>query len=580
MPSRPLFAAAGAAVVAAVVAGSASSQGPAEPVAVFPAAGTKVASPKTQISFRGAGEGQLTGIVVKGSVSGRHGGTLRAHSDGQGASFLPKKDFRSGEHVTVALDRPMVGERDNVVRFRIARTPGNFSLPTQKDKGGDPPGAQHFESVPHLRPPSIKILTREPEARGDGHIFVAAKAGPGQDGPIIADERGRTLWFYRLPDRRTSFDFRRQVYRGKPVLTWWQGKSRPGQGLGYGRILDSSYRQIAKVRAGNGYQADLHEFEISRRNTALILVYNPVNFGSGVSMDTIVQEIDIPTGLVMYEWHTLGMLSRSESYEKREGDNPYDLAHLNSIQLQPDGHFLVSARHTNAIYKLDGRTAGVRWRLGGKRSDFRMGKNTRVISQHDARLQPDGSITLYDNGGPPKPGKESRGLWLNVNEAERTVSVRRDIRYRRKLKAFSQGNMQVLPDGSVFVGWGGNVPWFSQHAPDGRIIFDAQFRPKSDDTDRAYRFPWVGRPARPPDVVANSDDGRTTVHVSWNGSTGVARWEVLGGQSAGALKPLASKGRFGFETRINFAGTPRFVAARARAANGAVLGTSDEVRPR
>jgi hypothetical protein len=579
VPPRLTTFLAAAAIVAAVAASSGSTQAAHPAVAVFPSAGTLVASPDSQISFRGATPAELTGIKVKGSVSGVHGGTLRAHSDGQGASFIPKHGFRRGEHVRVYADLPLVGEEHGYVRFRISRPPGPWTLGKGNDPGGSPEGEQHFVSRPSLQPPSVVVDKLKKRARGQGDIFVAAKAGPGQDGPMISDERGNLVWFHKNPKKTSVFDFRSQTYRGKPVLTWWEGRARPGQGLGEDMIYDSSYRHIATVRAGNGYRADLHEFEISPHDTGLVLVYEPVTFGGTTAMDTVVQEIDIPTGLVMYEFHSLGKISSRESHGPHDEGHPYDVAHLNSIQMVPDGNLLISARHTNTVYKISRRTGNILWRLGGSRSDFKMAGGSDFIAQHHARLQPDGSITLFDNGGPPDPGRESRVLWLNVNEDKMRVSVRKSYRYRRPLKAFSQGSAQVLGNGDVFVGWGGNEPYFSEYTPKGSAVFDAHFKPKSDDTYRAYRFPWHGRPEHAPDVAARAHAGKTGVYASWNGATEVARWQVLAGGSKTSLSPVATVARDGFETQATINGEPAFVQVRALDSSGNPLGTSRAVKP-
>jgi hypothetical protein len=570
---------AAAALVAAIASFSGASQAAHPAVAVFPAQGTLVASPETQISFRGATPGELTGIKVRGSVSGTHGGTLKAHSDGQGASFVPERGFRSGEHVRVYADLPLVRQDNGYVRFRISRPPGPWTLGKGHDPGGSPEGEQHFETLPGLKPPSVVVDKRKKRARGQGHLFVASKAGPGQDGPMIADERGRLIWYHKNPKNKSAFDFRTQTYRGKPVLTWWQGRARPGQGKGENLIYDSSYRRIATVRAGNGYAADLHEFEISRNDTGLVLAYEPVTFGGTTAMDTIVQEIDIPTGLVMYEFHSLGKISSRESHGPHDEGHPYDVAHLNSIQMVPDGNLLISARHTNTVYKISRRTGNILWRLGGNRSDFKMSGNSDFISQHHARLQPDGSITLFDNGGPPDPGRESRALWLNVNEEKRRVSVRKAYKYRRTLKAFSAGSTQVLPNGDVFVGWGGSVPYFAEYTPKGSAVYDAHFKPKGDETYRAYRFPWHGQPTTRPAVAADTEGKYTDVWVSWNGATEVARWQILAGDFKNALSPLETVDRDGFETKVNIDSNPAYVQVRALDSSGNPLGISRPVRP-
>ena len=565
--------------MALIAAFSGPSQAAHPAVAVFPSAGTYTASPESQISFRGATPSELTGIKVHGSRSGTHGGVLRAHSDGQGASFIPNRGFRSGERVSVRADLPLVGEDRGAVRFRIARPPGPWSLGKGHDPGGSPEGHQSFVSRPSLEPPSIVVTRRKSRSHGQGDLFVAAKAGPGQDGPMISDDRGDLVWFHKNPKHKSAYDFRTQTYQGRPVLTWWQGRARPGISYGEGLIYDSSYRRVATVRAGNGYSADLHEFEISPQGTALILAFKPVTFGGTTAMDTLIQEIDIPTGLVMFEWHALGHISSRESYAPHDRGHPYDVAHLNSLQMLPDGNILVSSRHTNAVYKVSIRTGHILWKLGGRHSDFKMTHASRFISQHHARLQPDGSITLFDNGGPPDPGRESRALWLDVDERNMTVSVRKAYRYRHPLKAFSQGSVQVLGNGDVFVGWGGDEPYFSEYTAKGSLVWDAHFKPKGDDTYRAYRFPWHGRPVHAPDIAAEAHKGITDVYASWNGATEVASWQVLAGPSPDALAPVRNVARDGFETKATIENERAYVQVRAFDAGGHPLGSSRVVKP-
>jgi hypothetical protein len=204
---------------------------------------------------------------------------------------------------------------------------------------------------------------------------------------------------------------------------------------------------------------------------------------------------------------------------------------------------------------------------------------SRFVSQHHARLQPDGSITMFDNGGPPKPGREARALWLNVDETHRKVSVRRAYRYPQVLRSLSQGSVQVLPGGDIFVGWGGDDPRFSEFSPGGHMIFDAHFYPKGDDTYRAYRFPWSARPASPPDVAARVAGGKTEVYASWNGATDVAKWEVRAGSNPNVLLLAKTASKSGFETHITLNDTQQNVAVRALDSHGGVLGTSKTVHP-
>ena len=169
---------------------------------------------------------------------------------------------------------------------------------------------QHFHSRPDLAPPVITVTTAEP-GRAPGYIFIAPKPDAAQVGPMILDDSGQLVWFEPL-DTGGVADFRVQSYRGEPVLTWWRGRAEMGVGDGYDVIADGSYREIAKVRAGNGLAADIHEFLLTPRDTALITVYRRLPFDlspvggprEGEVFEGVVQELEIPSGRVLFEWHS------------------------------------------------------------------------------------------------------------------------------------------------------------------------------------------------------------------------------------------------------------------------------------
>ena len=579
---------AGVVVLAVLVAvGCGGSSDAASGVAVFPAHGTPTASPKTQISFRGEAPSELTGIKVKGSSSGTHGGKLKAHSDGDGASFIPNKDFKPGETVTVDADLDLLGD-DGKVKFKIGRR-ARIGVPKEirADPGGTPEGSQKFRSRPGLRPLTLKV-TQKGERASNSNIFVALKAGAGQDGPTIFDQNGRVVYFKRVPKFKSAFDFRVQQYKGEPVLTYWEGGVYHGQGDGEGVIMNNAYKEIERVHAGNGYKMDFHEFTLSRDNTALILIYQPIEAdlrkvgGSkrGSVLEGIVQEIDIPTGLVMYEWHSLGNISPKESYTKVSSEHPYDITHLNSIFEEENGNLLVSARETHAALELDRKSGKVKWRLGGRKSDYKMSGGSQFIAQHHISRLDNGRLTVFDNGSPPSPGRPARGLALNVNEDEEKVTVARSVKRSKNALSPSQGSMQGLPNGNYMVGWGGDSPYVSEFTSGGKRVFDAHFIPPTVDTYRAWRFPWVGKPTSKPDIFAQVGGGQTGVYASWNGATEVDQWEVLAGPTAATLLPREKADRKGFETRIVIDGTHDYVAVRALDGDGNVLGTSKTVQPK
>ena len=585
----PRRVAVGLAVTLVVAGAAASGSEPAvaaERISVFPSPGTRFASARTQISFRGVSSAQLGSVRVLGSRSGTHAGRLRDHSDGAGASFLPNKRFREGERVEVHV-RPAAGDAGDVdSHFTVARTPARppppaFNAPLKKEGEHD---VQHFRSRPDLLPPNYRILTRS-TATAPGHIFLAPKKWRGQNGPMILDERGRLVYFQPVPRAERAADLRVQRYLGAPVITWWEGVIRGGEGTGEGVIVDSSYREVARVRAGNGYEADLHEFAITPRDTAMMLIYSPAyqrlpsargrRGRRALVTDGIVQEIDIRTGLVLYEWHSLGNVGAEESHFRRP-ESPrasWDYFHANAVSEDTDGNLLVTARHTWSIYKLSRTTGSIIWRLGGRNSDFKMRPGTRFAWPHDGHREADGSISVFDNAASPPVRKRSRALAITLDDRERVASLSRSIEHPAGLLSPHQGNANTLPNGNVFVGWGGQR-WFSEFAPDGRLLFDGRLA-KGNDSYRAYRSEWTARPAtRPRVAVRSAGDGRVELYASWNGATEVARWQVVAGPHPDSLTPVGSRAWGGFETRIRVTTGERFLAARALDAEGRVLGTS------
>jgi hypothetical protein len=208
-----------------------------------------------------------------------------------------------------------------------------------------------------------------------------------------------------------------------------------------------------------------------------------------------------------------------------------------------------------------------------------MGPGTRTAYQHDARRQPAGTITIFDNGADPKVHDQSRGIVVELDEDKMISTLVGEYTHPDKLLAGSQGNMQVLPNGNAFIGWG-NQPFFSEFNGDGELLFDASFPPE-DESYRAFRFQWKGQLSGSPAVAAErGPDDEVRLYASWNGATEVATWEVLAGPSPDRLKAVASVPRSCFETAITARTAEPYVAVQAKNRSGRVLGTTKVVELR
>ncbi len=596
-------------------------------VDVSPAPSTVTANPHTQISFLGAPLTAIHGVSVTGQRSGPHAGHLYGYSQGDGASFVPNTPFDPGERVSVSavIDAGQSGGagqfgaagrsagagrfgdvseasvspsgRSQTVGAGGKRVTFGFRVdtpyPTAKvPEFPSPPAApadyQSFYTLPGVQAPTLSVTVpdRDPAA---GDVLTTNGPGPGQYGPLIYTPQGRLVWFEDLPAGEAAEDLNVQTYEGRRDLTWWRGKVLSlGFGQGEDVVMSSSYQTVARVRGGNGLKADLHELQLAPHDVAYITAYNPIRCNltplkgpaGGAIVDPAIQEIDMRTGLVRWEWHSLDHVPVSETEtETPNTPTPWDWFHLNSIDPEPDGNLFISARSTWAGYQLEGGSGRVLWRLGGLKSSFKMGPGTETAWQHDGRLLPNGEVTFFDDGANPPIHRQSRGLRIALDFKTREARLLSAYTHPDPpLLAPSQGNMQTLADGSSVVGYGG-VPAISEYAQDGSLVFDAHL-PFDMTFYRAFRFPWSGRPLSPPAVLASLNDTgeETIVHASWNGATEVASWHVLAGEHPEALEPQTTVPTSGFESSTTLPKKYTYVAVQALDSAGRVLGTSRTVK--
>jgi hypothetical protein len=565
------------------------SEARANAVAVSPLPGTEDASPSTQISFLGEPGTSVANVSVVGSRSGNHPGKLKIYSTGGGASFLPNSPFQAGERVAVhALVGVGAGTPSQPVTtiFTVAHQASVSQAEFPKEPG-DARAVQRYASAPTITPSTVSITTPAKPGGAPGDLFLAPYQGRGTPGPLIAEQDGTLVWFHPLPAGEQATNFQVQQYEGKPVLTWWQGRIlRVGFGQGENLIYDSSYKLLARVRAGNGYSADLHEIRLTPQGTAWIDSFDPIHMSlasvhgsrAGVLTDSVVQEIDVKTGLVMWEWHALGHVPLRDSYNAVPHTSyPWDYIHVNSIDPGVSGDVLLSARNTWALYDVDLRTGAFNWQLGGPHSSFRLGAGTKTYWQHDAEWQPGGLISVFDNGSTPPKERQSRGVLLKPNPAAKTVALAKAfVNPTKTLLAEAQGNLLALPEGHWLMGYG-NLPNFTEYDSSGRVVLDGTLGRGVQDF-RTYLSPWSGHPTTPPTVVARRSGGSVTAQTSWNGATGVSSWELLGGASPSALVALTTVPKRGFQTGITTTSSASYVQTRALDANGNVLGSSPTTR--
>jgi Arylsulfotransferase (ASST) len=262
------------------------------------------------------------------------------------------------------------------------------------------------------------------------------------------------------------------------------------------------------VQAGNGLSADGHEFLITPQNTALILAYTTAtadlsSIGGPTNQTVIngvVQEIDIRTGKVLFQWNSADHVpfSQSEQPLPASASQPWDWFHINAVHLDSDGNLLIDARDTWTTYKVNRSTGDILWQLGGKASSFTVkaapGQSLDSAGeifawQHDPESLGHGIYTWFDNessGASLRP--TSRAVIVKLDERHRVATLIASENQPHGLVAPSQGNAQTTRNGNLFVGWG-SLPYFSEFDRSGRLILDASF-PTGVNSYRAYLLPW------------------------------------------------------------------------------------------
>ena len=352
--------------------------------------------------------------------------------------------------------------------------------------------------------PPVTVLTTGAD-NGNGDIFLAPDGG-GQygTGPEIVSITGKVLWFHRLPAGTFATDFRTQTYLGKPVLTWFQGGSTGGEDV----IYNARYQQIATVKPANGYLPDFHEFLITPWNTALILAdtIGTANLTSlGLSahqqvVDGVVQEIDIKTGKLLFQWVSSGHVPYSDSHAPMpQPGQPWDWFHINAVHLDTDGNLLISSRFTWTIYKVNLRTGAMMWQLGGKHSTFaikaapgqKLDSAGEIFAfQHDPEALGGNVYTVFDDesDGQSTLYSSSRAVTISLDLATGTATLIKSVNQPEGLTAGATGSAQTTKNGDLFVSWGG-LSYFSEFSPSGKLLFNARL-PVGVGTYRAYRLPW------------------------------------------------------------------------------------------
>jgi hypothetical protein len=407
-----------------------------------------------------------------------------------------------------------------------------------------------------------------------------------------------------LYDNRNVFDFRPVTNIDEEthlsfIVSWEIDNSDKGSGV----IVDKNY----KVEKEVGVLNDLHDFNMHEFNvlpggkTALACTYrsqeiNMADFGRPTEQSWVVTggfvELDVETSEVLVQWDSFDRIALHESNMFHSWDAPggfpgWDYVHINAVDKNEAGDYIISLRFTNTIYGISGEDGHIMWRLGGLESDFDM--DFTFSKQHDVKfVSSNGThhvISFLNNASDERDNDEnmSAALFVEMDTIAMTARVIKRINRPDSGLTRLRGSVQVLPNDNVFIGWS-ERGYQSEHAPNGDLLMTARFVSERYSTYRAYKGEFIGRPTALPDLVASvygtSDEDITTlIHVSWNGATDVVGWKFFA-QAYDRADPvfIGYANKTDFETMYIVDGYMDWITAEAIDKDGNVMSASRVMR--
>ncbi|KAA1250970.1 hypothetical protein F0Q45_06730 [Mycobacterium simiae] len=440
-----------------------------------------------------------------------------------------------------------------------------------------------------VSPQSLGYSINVNKGGAPGYVFFVSGTAAAHLGPesrpcvlVIADKAGNVVWQRELPAGQTAGNLRVQHYQGKRVLTWWQGRKQWGHGLGASYIVDEHYNLISTLTPGGELSSDMHEFRLTSDGRALITSYAEVkadltaNGGprDGKIYNCVASVVDVASKDTLFQWDALAQVPIGDSPAKYTAGQVLDVYHMNSIALDPAGNLVISMRALSTVFNVDCRTGAINWRLGGRHSSFAMADGVEFGYQHDAEMPDSNTLTLFDNhfesnhpeqGGASAP---SRLKWVHLDTNARRATLLRSQAHPGDLSVGAMGNLQQLPGGNTFSGWG-TGEHIAEFTAGGHMVFDATL---PGGTYRAFLDEWTGDPVEPPQVTFAGN----TAHAVWNGATRVSRWRLLHGPESDTMTPLATVDWAGYDTAIPLTEkhADGYFQAEALAADGSVIGRS------
>ncbi len=501
---------------------------------------------KTKIGFDVASLKNKKLFSVTGSISGRHEVNISICENGKTILLQPVSAFAFGEKVRVLVNEGIV----SIAGDKIEATDFSFEIEPQYSAAQKKLMAEHMKSVYAQDEPAQK----DKQGFGDGligfptfTINTNTNPAPGnvffsqfdifnslaETHYCIIKSNGDSVYGKEDINKFNNFELNRNGF-----LTLYDRSDSDFV------MLDSNYYQIDSFQMGNGYIADVHEFQILPDGSHWMIcydpqivdmtVYDPSYKKNTTVIGCVVQKLDMNKNVV-FQWRSWDHFSILDGEHIPFNINFIDAVHANAIELEADGNILLSSRHMCEVTKINTTTGDIIWRMGGKNNQFTFINDTEANMfhyQHDVHRIANGNLTIFDNGNYHSP-PVSYAKEYSIDEINKTATL--VWSYKRTVASgdvfsIAMGSMQRLSNGNTFIDWGLNLlnddnPSLTEVDVNKNIVWELTLG-SEDAIYRAHRREWdpCSRPTLTLITVKNITS--TEAKVDWESATGAISYEV------------------------------------------------------
>ncbi|MHC4085609.1 MAG: aryl-sulfate sulfotransferase [Planctomycetota bacterium] len=322
-----------------------------------------------------------TFIGVTGAASGAHTGQTWIATDDRTVIFEVSSGFSSDELVTVTLtptvDPCAVGvvepyqyqfmvsgpmpypppppmssisaAREQVVNMHTVPDTEPEAMHTADMKAEEAVSAVALEG-PNVMPNGVSVPSDFPHVNvtinnnpAPGHIFLDYRGSPTRYAMIL-DNSGAPVW-YRRGTRARDFKVQKNG-----IITWtnFQG-------------FDQNFNYLRSFGAVNGYNTDDHELQVQedggylligyRRSTVDMSLYVSGGNPNASVSETVIQEFTAASELI-FQWRAWDNFDVRDVHLDNILSSSFRFPHMNAIDIDEDGHILLSSRHLSEATKI------------------------------------------------------------------------------------------------------------------------------------------------------------------------------------------------------------------------------------